>query len=290
MPTVSIIIPAYNCARYLPESLDSVLAQGGADRELLVVDDGSTDDTGAVAARYGADVRLIAAPHGGYAAARNRGLAEARGDWIAFHDADDVALPDRVGALLDFVHAAPGCDGVFANGTRMDTGEPLVPPALAQRAGTRPLGPDVVFEGFPVYYQAALVRRAAFAATGAFDPSFQIHADMDYGYRLFARFRCAYVDRVVFRYRWHDTNVTRDRLRGREEIARILDRLQEDEDIVRGIGRRRLRARLARHYYRIARGRLRRGHATEAGVALARAADLRPLDPRYRLLRLWHAL
>ena len=286
---VSCIVPVFNGERFLADALDSIGAQTHRALEIIVVDDGSTDDTPAVLARYGGRATVVPGHHDGYAAARNLGLAHAGGEWVAFHDADDVALPDRLAWQLDLLCAEPGWDGVFANGARLDTGEPLVPPLLARRCGGRALTPAHVFAGFPVYFQGALIRRAAFAAVGPFDPSLRIHADMEYGYRLFARARLRFVDRVAFRYRWHAGNVTRDRLRGREEIARILARLDEDREAARRIGRRRLRARLARHYYRIARGRLRVGHAAEAGTALAQATALRPLDPRYRLLRLWRA-
>jgi hypothetical protein len=98
------------------------------------------------------------------------------------------------------------------------------------------------------------------------------------------------VDRIVFRYRWHTTNNSGDRLGGREDIARILDRLQDgDPAAVRLIGARRLRARLARHYYRIARQRLALGDRALAAAAARRATALCPLHPRYQLLRLWHA-
>ena len=284
---VSVIVPAYNCAPFVAESLDSILGQSCPASEVVVVDDGSTDDTAAVLARFLRHVTVVPASHGGYASARNHGLAAASGDWIAFHDADDVAEPDRLAFQLDWVGGRPDDDGVFCDGVRMDDGTRLVPAPLARRCAGRALTVDDVFAGFPVYFQAALVRRAALAATGGFDTGLAIHADMDCGYRLFVRHRMAFVDRPVFRYRWHGGNVTRDALRGREEIARVLDRLAPET--VGRIGTRRVRARLARHYYQIARRRLRAGDAGAARAALDRALTLRPLDPRYRLLRLWHA-
>jgi glycosyltransferase involved in cell wall biosynthesis len=290
MAAISVIIPSYNCAPYLAESLDSVLGQSVRDLEVIVVDDGSTDDTAAVLARYGGRIEVISAPHAGYAAARNLGLERARGEWIAYHDADDVALPDRLAFQQACLTEHVGADGVVCNGTRLESGEPVVSPALARRCAGRRLAAEDLFAGFPLYLQAALVRRAAFAAAGAFDAGFRIYPDMEYGYRLFARAHLLYVDRPVFRYRSHAGNVTRDRLAGREEIARILDRLRRDDpEATRRIGARRLRARLALHYYRIARRRLTDGDSVLGGVALARAIALRPLDPRLRWLRLWHA-
>src|SRR4051812_16000050 len=89
---VTVVIPCYNQARFLGEAIESVLRQTHRAREVVVVDDGSTDGTAAVAARY-PDVQLIRQPNRGLAAARNRGLAESRGAYLVFLDADDRLLP-----------------------------------------------------------------------------------------------------------------------------------------------------------------------------------------------------
>jgi glycosyltransferase involved in cell wall biosynthesis len=290
MPTVSVIIPTYNCARFLAESLESIFAQSVAPAETIVVDDGSTDGTPGLLARYAGRITVVHGRHGGYGAARNLGLAHAHGEWIASHDADDVALPDRLAFQLDFVSRHPDIDALFCDGERMDGEAPgarLVPRHIARRCAGRLLTPADVFDGYPAYYQGALIARRAFRAAGAFDATLRVHPDMEYAYRLLACSRAMFVDRTVFRYRWHDTNVTRDRLAGREEIARILERIsREAPATARVIGRRRLRSRLARHYYRIARAHLSRSDATLAFDAISRAVALRPFNPRYRLLRL----
>jgi len=292
MALVSVVVPTYNCAPYLAESLESILAQTFRDFEIIVVDDGSTDHTWAVLGRYAGVATIVRAPHGGLSAARNAGLAAAHGQWIAFHDADDVALPDRLAFQLDFLRAHPTYDAVFCNGERMDAGSPdnpyVVPLGVVRRCQDRRLTAAELFRGYPVYFQGSLVPRQAFEAAGEFDPSLRVQPDIEYGYRLFARCAATFVDRAVFRYRWHATNNSGDRLGGRQDIARILERLLvEDPEAVRTIGRRRIRARLARHYYRIARQRAALGEGREARAAIRQAAALRPLDPRYQLLRLW---
>jgi len=93
---VTVVIPAYNCAPYLAEAIDSALRQTCAPFEVIVVDDGSTDDTPAVVTRYGERVRYVRQPNSGVSASRNRGIELARGDWIALLDADDVWLPRRL--------------------------------------------------------------------------------------------------------------------------------------------------------------------------------------------------
>jgi glycosyltransferase involved in cell wall biosynthesis len=289
MPTVSVIIPTYNCARFLAESLESIFAQTVPPTETIVVDDGSTDETPEVLARYGDRITVVRGQHGGYAAARNLGLARARGDWIASHDADDVALTDRLALQLDVVRRHPDLDAVFCDGERMarpgDPTERLVPRHIARRCAGQLLTPTDLFDGYPAFYQGALIARRAFQKAGTFDITLQVHPDMDYAYRLLACSRALFIDRCVFRYRWHDANVTRDRLKGREEIARILERVDcEAPATARAIGRRRLRFRLARHYYRIARTHLARADHTAARGALSRAVALRPLNLRYRIL------
>lgn len=95
-PTVSVVIPCYNAAEFLRETLESALGQTHAPLEVIVVDDGSTDDSAAIAGSYGPPVRVIRQENQGESVARNRGIDEARGDWIAFLDADDLWKPEKL--------------------------------------------------------------------------------------------------------------------------------------------------------------------------------------------------
>ena len=92
---VSVVIPTFNRARYLPDALDSVARQGVEGIETIVVDDGSTDETEAVVAAYGSAVRYVRQPHHGAAAARNTGVALATGRFISFLDSDDIWMPAK---------------------------------------------------------------------------------------------------------------------------------------------------------------------------------------------------
>ncbi len=283
---ISVVVPSYNAGRWLAESLDSIFAQTIPPGEVVVVDDGSTDDTPAVLARYADRVRLVRSANQGLAAARNLGLALARGDWIAFHDADDLALPDRLAVLLAHLEANRGAEAVFADGEDLAGGARIVPRALASCLSGRRLTVADLFAGFPAYYQSALVARDALDAAGPFDPAYRIHPDHDHAFRLFARARVAYLDRVVFRYRRHGESITADHLGAREELAQTLERVRGDDPAAAdAIGARRLDAALARHWYRIGRSRLRLGETAAAAQALDRAVALAPLHPAYRWRR-----
>ncbi len=105
-PTVSVVIPCYNGAPFLRETIDSVLNQTQPALEVILVDDGSTDDSAAIAQSYGPPVRVIRQENQGESVARNRGMDEARGEWIGLLDADDRWLPHKLERQLDALHGA----------------------------------------------------------------------------------------------------------------------------------------------------------------------------------------
>jgi glycosyltransferase involved in cell wall biosynthesis len=291
MPAISVIVPTYNCARWLHESLDSIFAQTERDCEVIVVDDGSTDETPRVLGTYTGRIMLVEGAHGGLAAARNLGLARATGEWIAFHDADDVAVPDRLAWSRAFLREHPTFDAVFGNGRRMAIDEAakadVVPARYVGATAGRSLTVVDLFEGYPVYFQGALVPRRTFDAAGPFDPAYRVQPDLEYGYRLFPHLRAACVGRTMFHYRWHTTNNSGDRLGTRYDIARVLERLPVvAPGAVRAIGARRIRDQIARHYFQIGLARLADHERTAARQAFVRAAALRPLHPRYQWMRI----
>jgi glycosyltransferase involved in cell wall biosynthesis len=105
---VTVIIPTFNCGRWIGEAIESVLRQTIAPSEIIVVDDGSTDDTAAALARFGSRIRCIVQANAGVAAARNAAMREANGDWIAFLDADDVWHPRKLEIQLRAIEQDPG--------------------------------------------------------------------------------------------------------------------------------------------------------------------------------------
>jgi glycosyltransferase involved in cell wall biosynthesis len=141
---VSVVITAYNTGRYLPETLESVFAQTYANYEVIVVDDGSTDDTRARARAYGSRILLLEREHEGLGPARNAGLARATGAYIAFLDSDDLWDPDALRTQVDVARRHPEsglvvCDGVEFEADTV-TVPRLYPPWVASRVDAAPDG------------------------------------------------------------------------------------------------------------------------------------------------------
>jgi glycosyltransferase involved in cell wall biosynthesis len=198
-PTVSVIITFWNRADYLPEAVASVLAQSlptGATSEVVMVDDGSDDDTPAVAQRCAPSARIVRHEHQGASAAAYRGVHEARGEHLAFCDSDDIWLPGKLTAQLAAVR--DGADLVFVHAEEF-----LSPELDAELVRTRPLR-----SAMPGYIPSCvLARREVFERIGDFDTGLENGAWMDW----YTRVRRAglgevVLDDVLVRRRIHTTN------------------------------------------------------------------------------------
>src|SRR5256885_14948309 len=120
MPAVSVVIPAHNAAPWLGDTVRSVLAQTYRDFEVIVVNDGSTDSTGTVTASFGQRIRCVEQPNQGLPAARNTGIRHARGDWIAFLDADDLWLKDKLERQMSVLTEAQNLTWVYCDAYMFD--------------------------------------------------------------------------------------------------------------------------------------------------------------------------
>ena len=257
---ISVVIPTFDRAHLLSAVLDSVRAQRDCPPfEVIVVDDASTDATPDVLAARTEALRVVRlARNAGVARARQAGVEQARGALLAFHDSDDLMLPDRLGRLAGILDRHPDVDAVFANGLvdgdRAAAGATVVPDALARRLDGRRFGVrEIVRDGLPVFLQASLIRRRAYDAAGGIDPTLVRHADLELVCRLALTGRVVFLDLPVFRYRLHGENQTRDRLKLRQGMVDVLRRLRERHpEALAELGPTWVRRRERRHLLRIA--------------------------------------
>lgn len=216
-PLVSVILPAYNAQAYIAQAVTSVLAQDYANLELLVIDDGSTDGTAEHPALQDERIRVLCQANAGPAAARNLGLAQARGDLIAFIDADDLWLPGKLTAQVDYLQAHPDISIVFGGFQRWEPTAnghfmiPVVaPPASDAHTLARPSGwiyTDLLLDSV-VHIITAMVRKPVFDTVGLFDNSLPTGEDYDFWLRASRQFKIDQLAYTLACYRIHPTSLT----------------------------------------------------------------------------------
>jgi glycosyltransferase involved in cell wall biosynthesis len=207
--TVSVVIPAYNAARFIEAAVDSVLAQSFQDIEVLVVDDGSTDETEALVSRYGSKIRYLRQNNGGVAAARNRGIEESDGRYVAFLDSDDAWLPKKLEHQITALERARECRACYS-AIAVCT-ESLIPLTI-QRSWRRGSAlQDLLLLGNVIGSPSSvLCDRRLFSAIGSFDPNLSQCADWDMWVRMATVTEFVYLDEPLVTYRQHGSNMSRD--------------------------------------------------------------------------------
>ncbi|MFY9530791.1 MAG: glycosyltransferase [Candidatus Acidiferrales bacterium] len=260
---VSVLIPTFNYGRFLRESLGSVFSQTVTNFEIVVVDDGSTDETSEIL-RSVSDprVKVFKIPHGGIANARNRALREASGEFIAFLDADDRWRPDKLEKQLSILLSEPAVGAVFSDFVRF-TEKGLLANQFSFYRGlpsveTRPssdgrgrviLGDAfcelVSLEQWPVGLQAMLLRRSVLSGL-EFPQNLPICEDVYFVMRLYGRAQVAYIPEILTEVRRHGSNSYEPGVEMLEWQLRALLTLEKDEESLSH--KRAVRARIGRQY------------------------------------------
>jgi glycosyltransferase involved in cell wall biosynthesis len=250
-PLVSVAIPAYNAARTLAHTLDSLLTQTYPNIEIVVVDDGSTDSTPDVLRAYGERVRSVRLAHGGLPKARNTGCRMARGPLVALMDADDICVPERIEVQVKALESCPDAVACSSDFSAFDQNGPVAesygatyysmirdaPRGLAsfytgssrvEVAVDAPSGPrtpievhirtgsiyrELAFGNF-VHPPTVLFRRKALEAVGMFDESLPFNCDWECFVRLARSGPFVHVDRALLAYRLSETQMSSSRGNG----------------------------------------------------------------------------
>ena len=289
MIRISVVIPVYNAEKFLERALHSVVSQTAPVHEIVVVDDGSTDGSRAVAERFGSRVRCVRQENAGVSAARNRGIEESTGEWIAFLDADDEWLPfkiERQVALLLPQSEIKWCACNHSSGLDGAQLPSPIPAWVRDQLACEPSVPyfSAAMKGLVFQSSGFVIHRSIFDEVGVFDPALKIGEDCDLWWRIAMRYpRIAYCPEPCYHYFLDAPGSLTKRYRDRSaRLSNICDNLRRSREVGR---------RAAAEFYPCGRRRamslLLRGAARE--IVLDRnvqrmAADLFSLTRRERIV------
>jgi glycosyltransferase involved in cell wall biosynthesis len=210
---VSVVIPAYNAARFISDAIDSVLSQSFKPAEIIVVDDGSTDGTGSIVEGYRDKVRYIYQANAGPATARNRGVREARGEWIAFLDSDDYWDARHIEMMLQAAEADRDAALVYCGKKIVDVDGVELPDYPRQTLF--PSGwifSDMFQANYISSTSVVFVKREVVLDLGGFNKGMRNAEDYDLWMRITAIAPIRGVPEYTVNYRVHDSNLTRQTL------------------------------------------------------------------------------
>lgn len=251
-PLISVIIPTRNMAHFVVDAVRSALAQTHPRVEVIVVDDGSTDGTREALAPYMASLKYVPQEHRGLSASRNHALREATGELVAFLDADDQWLPEKLAKQWKLMQSDPQIGLVHTDVLHLEqeTGRtrrrPRVPGDFSGWCRAQ------LFRANGLTISSVLVRRACLGFGQAFDESLRYCEDIDLWLRLSPRIKFAFVDEPLVLYRLHGANMNNNELMmARGSLAVFRGLLASDSTLYRDVGRLCVHRRLADAAFRL---------------------------------------
>lgn len=199
-PLVSIIIPNYNHAQYVGDAIGSVLGQDYSNYEIIVVDDGSTDDSREVIAQFGEQVQYIHKINAGLSAARNTGIKASRGSLIGVLDADDMYEPHFLSTLISALQENPDADGVYCGYQFVDHVNHLLPQIEARAVAHDQLH-DALLDGNFFVPESIFLRRYVYDTVGLFDENLRACEDWDVWLRVTKKYKIIHSPQILTRHR-----------------------------------------------------------------------------------------
>ncbi|MCS7208439.1 MAG: glycosyltransferase [Fimbriimonadales bacterium] len=224
MPKVSVLIPSYNHAQFLPATLESVFQQTFTDYEIVVVDDGSTDNSVAILQSYGARVRLFVQPNRGTYPTLNRCIAESQGEYLAILNSDDLWMPTKLEKQLALLEANSKVGLVHTGGRFIDAhGQVLSRNPLGFEWPRTPTGNviELLVRCNQIIISSVLARRECFERLGGFREDLYGSGDWEMWFRVALEYDIGYIDEPLTMYRVHGCNASFQRRRVYEDDVKV---------------------------------------------------------------------
>jgi glycosyltransferase involved in cell wall biosynthesis len=229
-PTVSVIIPAYNQAKFLRDAIESVVCQTYQDYEIIVVDDGSTDDTALIVAQYAKRIHYIFQENRGLAGARNTGIRNAQGQYIALLDSDDMWMPDFLMKMMALVVKDPGAIVYYCSAQYCDAeGHELPQIIVCDQIPVETMYESLAVANF-IIPSTVVMLKSAILDIGLFDPSFRACEDWDLWLRIapIGHFSC--IRDCLIKYRLHGSSLSADPGKMQKAVRAVIEKHFGTED------------------------------------------------------------
>ena len=237
-PTISAVLAVYNDEDYVAEALEAILGQSHAPEEVIVVDDGSTDGTPEVLARFRRKIRVVRQRNGGHAAGFNRAFREARCDYIARCDSDDIWESDKLARQVEALRAHPDVDILCGAARTFGRSEQLFASAPGSGVLDRRSFARLLYRRNRICVSSVMIRRSCFERLGPFTEEL-ISEDYEYWMRALKRGAIFFYDpHTLVKYRLHDANMSSNRVRNNRAMLlahRWHADLPEDRVLVRAV-------------------------------------------------------
>ncbi len=261
IPCVSIILPTYNCAGFLPDSIGSILLQTYDSYEIIVVDDGSTDNTREVLKPFMQRIQYIhLVKNKGLPAARNTGIRAARGEYLAFIDADDLWLPEKLQTDIAYLNKHPDVGMVYSKHLNVDVNGRALNGGTKKRLPSGNIFTQLFSEQNFIIPSSVVVRREVFNMTGLFDEQLFNCQDWDMWLRIAFFSKIAGINKTLIKYRHNPHSLSKNRDSVLKYQKAVIDKTYNQfKDKKGGISEKLYKKRLASHYAKVGRYYLRDG-------------------------------
>jgi glycosyltransferase involved in cell wall biosynthesis len=238
-PKVTVVIPTYNCSRYITSALESVLGQSYRPIEVIVVDDGSSDDTRNIVAKFH-EVKLIRQENGGPSKARNTGITNSQGEYIGFLDGDDLWAPGKLANQMDTFASVPQAALLFGDMRRFSDDGWTEPTMFQRYALTSAFfgGDSIVVDAVPKLLRmnflptgTVLARKRCLLEVGLFDEQLTLCEDWDLWLRVALKFPIAYSSRLWELKRIHSTNLSSNAISMAKAKLQVMEKINKEYKI-----------------------------------------------------------
>src|SRR3990172_347270 len=292
-PLVSIVLPTYNCAAFLPHSIGSILAQTYNSYEIIVVDDGSIDNTKEVLTPFMQKINYIYYHQNkGSHVARNIGIQSSRGKYIAFIDADDIWLPEKLQTDIEYFETHPEVNMVYSKHLNIDQNGRMLDEASQKRLPSGNIFTQLFSEQNFIITSSVVVRKEIFETTGLFYEQLSNCQDWDMWLRIAFYFKVGGINTPLVKYRHNPHSLSKNRNNVLKYQKMVIDKIYSNfKDKENGINEKLYKKRLASHYAKVGRYYLRMGDKNRANENFGLSLKNDPLNLRsirYYLCTFFH--